>query len=150
MSCCIVWPGSKFINYISITKVTECFRRIDVSLLVIFTRAARERTYSNDCGPLPKKNWAPVFCSVCFVGDDCSNKAELGASFFGLFAFPSGKHLLLGFSSSYSSPDGFPARASNNISPAKEKQTRRQLMLPCTFKFTSKIYAVRKFMVGKK
>jgi hypothetical protein len=53
-------------------------------------------------------------------------------------------------SSSYSSSDGFPARASNNISPAKEKQTRRQLMLPCSVKFTSKIYAVRKFMVGKK
>jgi len=63
--------------------------------------------------------------------------------------FLPGNIFFLVSSSSYSSSDGFPARASNNISPAKEKQTCRQLMLPCSAKFTSKIYAVREFIVGK-
>jgi hypothetical protein len=43
-------PHHSFVHALYIIKITQLFRRLGITLIVIFTHAARESTHNESCG----------------------------------------------------------------------------------------------------
>lgn len=140
-------PAAISTNHVCPVKFAQYIRRLRTLFIVIFIRAALEPAYSNGCGSLPerfgllccvlcavcvmtvatKRSMMPVLRRVCFSFRETSSSWS-----FLLRTLP-----LMGF------------RQKHQITFQQQRKANTQRMLPCSFKFTSKIHAARKFVVGK-